>query len=617
MNQNKDFKISEIPRNIKPGQDVILTIHLPDTGRKYHYRWKLDGREIDTLVPTQVDREVQFCWIGTSQYGTHTLAVQVYHIERKDKRGEIVDVEKECDFEVTDNPQPSFFLDSVGGIQSELRRFNDTFTGQTGTIPERGDEQVVKVQHQKSVGVQTKNQALWVSIRNRSKAIGFGQYSLFLNRVFQQSSLSSVDGNGKCTEPLGESGYPGLPGLKELPKAFHGVDAYELLKTATQMFLLLECGVKIDETGEEGEPLYLQGEEAGRLPNVKELGIVAMKDRLVSYLGVNSGRLPYIDRIIDTVFQDEKMISSPYYGGILQSTVDCPCLLELIWSYWHEEGGLVQTLNAISRRFQNKRGAGGRDPLAQLEIAPLRPLNNLLWGYVQDERDRLSIARRASEYQHQYGFTLLGKGVPKLRPADNRSKFIEAFHTLLFRSWTYYQEVADTHVVPDGFPLLNSLKEVHMLLAEGAHNQFGDLPWTSRAEMLIQQWLLARPETQDFLRGRAMVPYKEPWMGPADTMKKLQGWTDVPVTHFRDLGVFGEQLLLSVRYDDWIDDAKTEDDAKNWANYWKQEAQGYIHSYRAATGVDLTNAASARERIDTRMPALHLRERERQQARSM
>ena len=94
---------------------------------------------------------------------------------------------------------------------------------------------------------------------------------------------------------------------------------------------------------------------------------------------------------------------------------------------------------------------------------------------------------------------------------------------------------------------------MHLLLAEGAHNQFGDLPWTARVEMLIQQWLLARPEMRDFLQSRPMVPYKEPWMGEVDTMKTLQGWTDVTVTHFRDLAVFGEQILLSIRYGDWID----------------------------------------------------------------
>ena len=41
---------------------------------------------------------------------------------------------------------------------------------------------------------------------------------------------------------------------------------------------------------------------------------------------------------------------------------------------------LVQTMNAMSWRFQNRRGAKDHDPLAMLEIDPLRPLNNLLWG---------------------------------------------------------------------------------------------------------------------------------------------------------------------------------------------------------------------------------------------
>ena len=78
------------------------------------------------------------------------------------------------------------------------------------------------------------------------------------------------------------------------------------------------------------------------------------------------------------------------------------------------------------------------------------------------------------------------------------------------------------------------------------------------------EWLLARPEMRDFLGGRTMVPYEEPWMDRVDTMKTLQGWTDVTVTHFRDLGVYGEQILLSIRYGDWID-VNDEDAAKNWA----------------------------------------------------
>jgi hypothetical protein len=112
--------------------------------------------------------------------------------------------------------------------------------------------------------------------------------------------------------------------------------------------------------------------------------------------------------------------------------------------------------------------------------------------------------------------------------------------------------------------------------------------------------LLARSEIREFLGGAPMVPYKESWMAHADSMKSLQGWTDVSVSHFRDLGVFGEQLLLSVRHADWNSDDVTQANANNWAMYWRSEIQSYIHSYRAVTGVDMsaevtdTRSAAAR-----------------------
>src|SRR5204863_151306 len=144
-----------------------------------------------------------------------------------------------------------------------------------------------------------------------------------------------------------------------------------------------------------------------------------------------------------------------------------------------------------SRRFQNIRGPGDRDPLAHLEIDPLRALNNLLWGYLQNEPNQLTVKRRAYEYDHHYGLTLYGKAVPALRSADSRSKFIEGF-----------------------------------------------------------------------------------------------------------------QILLSVRYDDWIE-LNDENEAKNWARYWRPEIQSYIHGYRTVTGVDLTNP----DTVDSTIPAVHLRKR--------
>jgi hypothetical protein len=100
---------------------------------------------------------------------------------------------------------------------------------------------------------------------------------------------------------------------------------------------------------------------------------------------------------------------------------------------------------------------------------------------------------------------------------------------------------------------------------------------------------------REFLRGRYMVPYQEEWMGAVDSMKKLQGWTDTTITHFYELAVTGERILLSVRYGDWSDIENIEDQAKNWARSSKPEIQRYIHGYRTATGVDL-----AAEITDTR-----------------
>jgi hypothetical protein len=271
--------------------------------------------------------------------------------------------------------------------------------------------------------------------------------------------------------------------------------------------------------------------------------------------------------------------------GVLLCKLRCPPLLELIWSYWMEQGMLVQGLNALTLRYQNRRPIG-RDPLTRCDISPLRPLNNIFWGYVQRENDRLSVVRRAYEYDHHYGLRLDGAAIPRLAPADSRSQFIEAFHRLLGEANRYYRTSMDTTMNADGFPLLNALRELHLVLAEGAHNQFGDLPTTARAEMLIQQWVLARPEVRDFLGGRPGVPYPERWMPHLETLRHMMGWNDTTIRHYRDLATYGERLLLSVRYLPWstITDG---DVAKSWATFWRAEVQAYLHSYRSVTGVDL------------------------------
>jgi hypothetical protein len=469
----------------------------------------------------------------------------------------------------------------------------------------------------------TPDQALWTVIRNSANALSFNNYNRFMDLVLcgEDIDLGMSDGDLQHGRALADRVR------RRLRLPFPDTDAYRQLKVATEVFVMLNCGVfthraklldldrNITELDAERRRHY-QALQPGDIENLwsQLLSTAPLDD--VDRQGRPIRTLPYL-AIIRRKLKDVAVIQPPGHDrhrwlqeddaaaqclGILMEKLTHPCLLELIWSYWHEEGMLVQTMNAITWRFQNRRGPADRDPLALVEIDPLRPLNNFIWGYIQDEQHRLTVPRRAYEYDHHYGLTLLGKAVPAVRGADSRSRFLEGFHNLLFRCSIFFKEDDDTTVVADGFPVLNALKEVHLQLTQGAHNQYGDLPWTARQEMLMQEWLLARPEMREFLPSRVMVDYPEPWMDRVETMKTLQGWTDTSVMHFRDLGVFGEQVLLSIRFGAWPSIIEPQN-AANWARYWRPEIQGYIHAYRAVTGVDLT------ERIDATLPAILLQQR--------
>lgn len=448
---------------------------------------------------------------------------------------------------------------------------------------------------------------LWWIIEESTDALSFRNYRRFTDYVLCNVA-DELDPEDWEKVPEWLRHQASLSKRRFLP--FTDTDAYRLLKVATEAFVSVNCGVKAvkgwnseeDRIGDTFNAI-LQGRDiVGREGELRTQWlkrylrtINRSGSKALPYLAIIRSKLadvPLKRRIFTTAFdlqsrdeQDEELCY-----GILTEKLANPCLLELIWSYWHEQGMLVQTMNVLSRRFQNIRGSEEKDPLAMIEMDPLRPLNNLLWGYLQDEQHRLSVVRRAYEYDHEYGLILEGKAVPTLRSADSRSKFLDSFHNLLYLATVFYRQDDDTTVVSDAFPLLVALRDVHMLLAEGAHNQFGDMPSTARIEMLMQEWLLARPEFREVLPTRIMVDYPEPWMERVDAMKRLQGWTDTSVMHFHDLGHFGEQILLSIRFGNWNEADR--DQAKVWARWWRSAIQHYIHSYRIVTGVDLTADAT-------------------------
>lgn len=454
----------------------------------------------------------------------------------------------------------------------------------------------------------TSDLKLWGAIKRSSEQLAFTQYDSFMEQLF-------CDDGRNASTPRERARYDQLLTRRFLP--FTDTDAYRVMKAATEAFVMVNCGVlpDMDDPSRDGGAgdfaAYLQRRDLphpGRAPYLENVNGVPM----LPYLAIIRRKLP------DVPLRSE--LAAARSGDIelcdvfIEEKLRLPCLLELIWSYWQEEAMLVQSMNAISRRFQNVRGANDPDPLVNLEVNPLRPLNSLLWGYVQDEQHRLTVARRNGEYDHHYGLRLEGRAVQGFRGADTRSKFIEAFHHLLRLCVEFYKQDDDTTVRADAFGVLNALKEVHLILSQGAHSQFGELPPTARIEMMMQQWLLARHEFREFLPTRSMVAYPEPWMDRVDAMKKLMGWTETSVIHFHNLAVFGEQVLLAIRYGAWSTVFEPVQ-AFNFARFWRPQVQGYIHAYRAATGVEL-GATAVTQQVDTTLPSLLLQRRLTAQRRS-
>jgi hypothetical protein len=423
----------------------------------------------------------------------------------------------------------------------------------------------------------TSDQALWVAIRNSANALSFDRYSAFIEALMCGEGDEHV---GKRVEHR----FGKVKRRTALP--FPNVDRYRVLKAATEVFLMTHCGadlqdfddVDLDEEATRlGRPVTRDELEHQMRHYLKR---VARGDgdflEVVPYLGLIRRQLGDVPVIGSDRGDDD---ATDVCFGILAERLERPMFLELIHEYWAEEGGLFATMNAILRRFENRR-VRGRDPLIGMDIDPLRPLNSLLWGMVQDRQHRLTPRRLAYEFDHHYGLRSSRYAGPPVRGADSRSRFMQAFHELMSLCAVFYTQDDNTTVIADGFPILNALKETHLLLTAGAHNQYNSLPWTARHEALMYQWILASGEMREFLPMRTMVAYPEPWIASVDAMNKLQGWSNTSVVHYRDLSVFGEQLLLGIRFGAWsvVNDPNQ---AANWARYVRPEMQAFDYARQA------------------------------------
>ncbi len=451
-------------------------------------------------------------------------------------------------------------INFLGIKSSEMLGFKGPFDIEivdSGNVVEQESAPVSLVRTKRPV---TEDVLLWQEIKNRR--IDFNEYSQLIDYILD--SGNTVEINDATLNPRNFR--------KRLP--FVGVEQYSIVKFATEAYMLAKANLLSD---------YLES----YLKDYKGAKVLPYYDLILNQLNdMNLVRTESVIDEIEGVAFVEDTTAARETTSVADSVRSLP-MISLIWSLWMEMGMIVQTLNAISLRFQNVRGQKEVEPLNRLDIDPLRPMNALFWGYVQDERNRLTLRMRNNEYLHVYGIGLMGKAVPQTQNADNRSKFLEAFNNLLHSASIFFKETDDTTRVADGFPVLNNLREVHLLLAEGNHNAYGNLTWTARQEMMMQQYLLGRPEMREFLGGRVMVPYPEKWMDRVDTMRQLQGWGSTSISYFYDLATFGEQIVLGIRYGNWSVENNA-DAAANWANAFRNEIQRYIHSYRTVTGVDLS-----------------------------
>jgi hypothetical protein len=588
-----DIDIDVHPKKIAAGG--VLLIEITASPGTYEIEWIIEGPERFT------HREVTIALLGVSAEVTGPVVMAGDPLKATLDTSQMVPGAWTISVIFAQTAAPASRRSTATAPPAPLRGQTERFE----ILPRpfaAGDD--VAVTMRRAAVVPTADQALWAIIRHSTNALSFENYNRFMERVLCGDDTPDEAGP-RIRAGLDRHGR--LIRYKSLP--FPDVEAYRLLKVATEVFMMVHCGADLADL----DPDFDLTAESRRFSRTIDAGEIRQQwldylrgERVqegpgelietLPYLGIIRMKLRDVPVVTTREVRDEDEAAAVCYG-ILAEKLSRPCFLELIWSYWHEEGMLVQTLNAIAWRFQNRRNPSTpNDPLAALELDPLRPLNNVLWGYIQDAQHRLGVVRRAYEYDHHYGLPLAGKAIPAVRGADSRSRFVDAFHNLLHLCSIFYKEDDDTTVIADGFPVLNALKEVHLLLTQGAHNQYGDLPWTARQEMLMQQWLISRPEMREFLPGRIMVAYPEPWMDRVEAMKTLQCWTDISIMHFHTLGVFGEQLLLGIRFGAWTKVSEP-DHAANWARYWRAEVQGYVHSYRAATGADLT------ARMDATIPA--------------
>ena len=229
------------------------------------------------------------------------------------------------------------------------------------------DHGPITVRLARSAVVPTSDIALWAAIRKSTDAISFNNYDDFVTDVFK----SFGRGTSSLSEEEAEA-VERVASRRFLP--FSNIEPYRLLKVATEVFLALYGAVNTKED----DAFFTQADAdaATRTLDGEVVTIGDLEDLWDDYLVPPNGRrrlLPYLDIIrrridgcaLQTILPTSEIDDSVEDGLALHtfgrgftSKLFRPFMFELLWSYWQEEGMLVQTMNACPCTTSRSRPRG-------------------------------------------------------------------------------------------------------------------------------------------------------------------------------------------------------------------------------------------------------------------
>src|SRR5205809_3508426 len=155
----------------------------------------------------------------------------------------------------------------------------------------------VTVSMKRALDVATPDQLLWVVIRNRTNAISFNNYKKFIDRVM----CGNIKGLKETSDKEEQLEALEVAIRSKTLDHFHGLDGYLLLKKATEVFLMQECGIRVREP-------FAASEETSRLGHaisgdVKEVNAALRKEYLVK-LSAELGNDPKILHYLEIIVQN-------------------------------------------------------------------------------------------------------------------------------------------------------------------------------------------------------------------------------------------------------------------------------------------------------------------------